>query len=160
MQPLWAPTIWAQSALNRSNPSLAIKTLQSALPFNLAVIAFGNTPSCMYPSYIRGKAYLAARQGKAAATEFQKILDHGGIVWHCWTGVLARLGAARANALQARTSQGADADAARVRALAAYADFLSLWKDADPTSLPEAGQGGVRKAEVSDCGAVLHSLLP
>jgi len=53
-------------------------------------------------------------------------------VWNCWTGALARLGVARANALQAKTSQGADADAARVRALAAYKDFLTLWKDADP----------------------------
>ena len=69
-------------------------------------------------------------------TEFQKILDHGGIVWNCWTGALARLSLARTNPLQAqtlaKTSQGADADAARVRALAAYKDFLALWKDADP----------------------------
>ena len=68
----------------------------------------------------------------AAAAQFQKILDHSGIVWNCWTGALAHLGVARANALQSRTSQGADADAARVRALAAYKDFLALWKDADP----------------------------
>ena len=51
---------------------------------------------------------------------------------NCWTGTLARLGVARANALQAMSSQGADADAARVRALSAYKDFLALWKDADP----------------------------
>ena len=82
--------------------------------------------------YVRGEAYLAAGQGSAAAAEFQKILDHSGIVWNCWTGALAHLGVARANALQAKTSQGADADAARVRALAAYKDFLALWKDADP----------------------------
>ena len=88
--------------------------------------------SCLYPTYIRGQAYLAGGQGSAAGAEFQKILDHGGIVWNCWTGALARLGVARANALQAKTSQGADADAARVRALAAYKDFLTLWKDADP----------------------------
>jgi hypothetical protein len=74
---------------------------------------------------------LAARQGSAAAAEFQKIIDYNSIVWNCWTGALAHLGVARANALQARTSQGADADAARVRALAAYKDFLTLWKDAD-----------------------------
>jgi hypothetical protein len=82
--------------------------------------------------YVRGQAYLAAGQSSAAAAEFQKILDHSGLVWNCWTGTLAHLGVARANALQARTSQGADADAARVRALAAYKDFLTLWKDADP----------------------------
>jgi hypothetical protein len=65
-------------------------------------------------------------------SEFQKILDHSGIVWNCWTGALAHLGVARANALQSRTAQAADADAARVRELAAYKDFLMLWKDADP----------------------------
>jgi hypothetical protein len=61
-------------------------------------------------------------------------LDHGGIVWNWWTGALAHLGVARANALQSKTLQGADADAARVRALAVYKDFLTLWKDTDPTS--------------------------
>ena len=81
---------------------------------------------------MRGEAYLAAGQGSAAAAEFQKIIDHGGIVWNCWTGALAHVGVARANALTAKTSQGADADAARDRALAAYRDFLTLWKDADP----------------------------
>ena len=75
---------------------------------------------------------MAAGQSKAAAAEFQKILDHSGIVWNCWTGALAHLGLARANAVQFKASQGADADAARVRALAAYKDFLTLWKDADP----------------------------
>ena len=68
----------------------------------------------------------------SAAAEFQKIIDHSGIVWNCWTGALAHLGVARANALRAKTSRRADADAARVRALAAYKDFLTLWKDADP----------------------------
>jgi hypothetical protein len=57
------------------------------------------------------------------------------VVWNCWTGALAYLGVARANALEARTLQGADADAARVRALAAYKDFLTLWKDGDPDIL-------------------------
>ena len=74
---------------------------------------------------------MAAGQGSAAA-EFQKILDHNGIVWNCWTGALAHLGLARAYALESKSSQGADADAARLRALAAYKDFLALWKDADP----------------------------
>jgi hypothetical protein len=98
----------------------------------LGEIAFVLNISCLYPTYIRGEAYLAAGQGAHAAAEFQKILDHSGIVWNCWTGALAHLGVARANALQSRTSQGAAADAARVRALAAYKDFLTLWKDADP----------------------------
>jgi hypothetical protein len=83
-------------------------------------------------NYPAKEAYLAAGQGTQAAAEFQKILDNGGLVWNCWTGTLARLGVARANGLQAKNSTGADADAARVRALAAYKDFLTLWKDADP----------------------------
>jgi eukaryotic-like serine/threonine-protein kinase len=74
---------------------------------------------------------LAAGQGNAAVTEFQKIIDHSGIVWNCWTGALARLGVARGYGLQSRTSQGPDANASRVRALAAYKDFFALWKDAD-----------------------------
>ena len=90
--------------------------------------AFVNNTSCLYHVYIHGEACLAANQSSAAAAEFQKILDHSGIVWNCWTGALAQLGIA----LQSRTSKGADADAARVRALAAYKDFLALWKDADP----------------------------
>jgi serine/threonine protein kinase/Tfp pilus assembly protein PilF len=132
MQSLWLPAIQAQLALDRKNPAAALNTLQAAFPLELGNIPFLNNPSCLYHVYVRGEAYLAAGQGSAAATEFQKILDHSGIVWNCWTGALAHLGVARANALQARTSQGADADAARVRALAAYKDFLTLWKDADP----------------------------
>ena len=132
MQSFWLPAIRAQLALNRKNPALALNTLRAASAVELGQISFVNNISCLYQTYIRGEAYLAGRQGKEAAVEFQKIIDHSGIVWNCWTGALAHLGAARANALQARTSQGADADAARVRALAAYKDFLALWKDADP----------------------------
>jgi eukaryotic-like serine/threonine-protein kinase len=86
----------------------------------------------MVTDYMRGEAYLASGQGVPAAAEFQKIIAHSGLVWNCWTGALALLEVARANALQSRTSQGADADAARTRALVAYRDFLALWKDADP----------------------------
>ncbi len=132
MQSLWLPTIQAQMALDRKNPPVALNALQAASPIELGEIAFVLNISCLYPVYVRGEAYLAAGQGSAAAAEFQKILDHSGIVWNCWTGALAHLGVARANALQAKNSQGAGADAARVRALAAYKDFLTLWKDADP----------------------------
>jgi serine/threonine protein kinase/tetratricopeptide (TPR) repeat protein len=132
VQSLWLSAIRAQVALDRKNPSMAIESVQTAVPIELGQITFVNNISCLYPTYIRGKAYLAAGQGKPAAAEFQKILDHSGIVWNCWTGALAHLGVARANALQAKTSQGADSGAARVRALAAYKDFLALWKDADP----------------------------
>jgi eukaryotic-like serine/threonine-protein kinase len=133
MQSLWLPAIQAQLSLNRKNSAAAIASLQPAVPpIEYGQIAFVNNLSCLYPTYIRGEAYLAAGQGKEAAAEFQKILDHSGIVWNCWTGALAHLGVARANALQAKNSSGADADAARVRALGAYKDFLTLWKDADP----------------------------
>jgi hypothetical protein len=104
----------------------------TAQPIELGQILFVANLSCLYPTYIRGQAFLAEGQGSQAATEFQKILDHSGIVWNCWTGALARLGVARANALQAKNSTGPDADAARVSALTAYKDFLTLWKDADP----------------------------
>jgi len=137
MQSLWLPAIHAQQALNRKNPAAAITSLQTAVPpIEYGQILFVANLSCLYPTYIRGEAYLAAGQGTQAAAEFKKIIDHSGIVWNCWTGALAHLGVARANALQSRTfqgqGQGADADAARVRALAAYKDFFALWKDADP----------------------------
>jgi serine/threonine protein kinase/tetratricopeptide (TPR) repeat protein len=132
MQSLWLPAIRAQLALDKKNPTSALSALQPASSIELGETPFGNNISCLYHVYVRGEAYLAAGQGTAAAAEFQKILDHSGIVWNCWTGALAHLGVARANALQAKTSQGADANAARVRALAAYKDFLILWKDADP----------------------------
>jgi tetratricopeptide (TPR) repeat protein len=132
MQSLWLPPIQAQIALDRKDRDRALNTLQASSPIELGLIQFVDNISCLYPTYVRGEAYLAAGQGSTAAAEFQRILDHNGIVWNCWTGALAHLGMARANALQARTSQGADADAARVRALAAYKDFLTLWKDADP----------------------------
>src|SRR5437867_3416332 len=132
MQSLWLPTIQAQLALDRKNPAAALNRLQAAAPMELGQIGFVANISCLYPVYVRGEAYLAAGAGTTAAAEFQKILDHSGMVWNCSTGAVAHLGLARAYALQSRTSQGADSDAAHVRALAAYQDFLTLWKDADP----------------------------
>jgi DNA-binding winged helix-turn-helix (wHTH) protein len=132
VQSLWLPVIRAQVALDQNNPASALNALQASSLIELGNIPFVSNISCLYPTYVRGQAYLAAGQSTAAAAEFQKILDHSGIVWNCWTGALAHLGVARANARQSRTSQGADANAARVRALAAYQDFLVLWKYADP----------------------------
>ena len=135
MQSVWLPAIRAQLELNHKDPGSALKTLEAAGPpleFGAITFAANASGSCLYPTYLRGQAYLAAGQGNAAAVEFQNILDHSGIVWNCWTGALARLGIARANALQSKSSQGADTDAARVRAIAEYKEFLALWKDADP----------------------------
>jgi predicted Zn-dependent protease/predicted Ser/Thr protein kinase len=132
IQQVWLPSIRAQLALAKKNPADAVNALQADLSIQYGLIDFTNNLSCLYPAYVRGQAYLAAGQGQPAAGEFQKILDHGGMVWNCWTGALAHLGLARANALEAKSREGADADAARVRALAAYKAFLELWKDAEP----------------------------
>jgi DNA-binding winged helix-turn-helix (wHTH) protein/tetratricopeptide (TPR) repeat protein len=131
MQALWLPAIQAQVALNRKNPSVALNAPQAVSPIELGIILNGST-TCLYHVYIRGEVELEAGQGDAAAAEFQKILDHTGIIGNCWTGALARLGVARAKALEVRTLLGTDADSARARALASYRDFLTLWKDADP----------------------------
>ena len=134
VQKLWLPAIRAQAALDRKDPKPAIEALQSAIPIELGSIQFAANASCLYHTYIRGQAYLAASDGKSAAAEFQKIINNDGIVWNCWTGALARLGVARANRLLATSlegSQAAEADLARSRARAAYKDFLTLWTDAD-----------------------------
>ena len=146
MQSLWLPAIRTQLALDKKNPDPAPNDLQSATTIELGTVPFG-TATGLYWIYVRGEANLATGNGGSAAAEFQKILDHNGIVWNCWTGALARLGVARANALQSRTAQGADADAARVRALAAYKDFLTLWKDAD-SDLPVYRQAEAEYAKL------------
>ena len=133
MQSLWLPGIYAQMALDRKSPAVARTVVEDVSPpIEFGLVNFVLNVSCLYPTYIRGEAELAAGQSRAAASEFQKIIDHSGIVWNCWTGALAHLGVARANALEARVSHGVDANAARARAFAAYKDFLTLWKDADP----------------------------
>jgi eukaryotic-like serine/threonine-protein kinase len=76
----------------------------------------------LYPAYVRGEAYLAVHQGQEAAIEFQKILDHRGIVVSDPIGALAHLQLGRAYALAGDTT----------KAKVAYQDFLTLWKDADP----------------------------
>ena len=134
------PTLSAQLALSRSatakssgtGSSKAIEVLQGAEPYELGTFGVTYSFVCGYPIYLRGEAYLAGRRGNEAAAEFQKILDHPGVVLNEPIGVLAHLGLARAYALGAQSSQGADADGSRAKARAAYHDFLTLWKDADP----------------------------
>ena len=118
VQSVWLPTVRAQIETGRKNPARSIELLQAAGPYEL-----GNVGSLsLYPVYVRGEAYLAARQESEAAVEFQKILDHRGIVLNEPISALAHLGLARAYALQGDTAE----------AKAAYQDFLTLWKDADP----------------------------
>ena len=131
MQSLWLPAIRTQLSISDKNTAYILNDPQNVSPIEYGGLLFTNNPTCLYTTYVRGNAYLAAGRGKEAEVEFQKILDHSGLVWNCWTGALARLGVARANALQAATSRGTDADAARAHARSAYDDFHTLWKDAD-----------------------------
>jgi serine/threonine protein kinase/Tfp pilus assembly protein PilF len=116
----YLPTIRAQLALSRNNSSNAIEILQAAIPYELG--QQGSRFRALYPIYVRGEAYRAAHQGKEAAAEFQKILDHRGLVLNEPIGALAHLGVSRAYVLQG--------DNAKARSK--YQDFLMLWKDADP----------------------------
>jgi DNA-binding winged helix-turn-helix (wHTH) protein/tetratricopeptide (TPR) repeat protein len=115
VQSHYLPTLRAQLALNRDDPSKAIEILQAATPYDLSALG------ALYPAYVRGEGYLAARQGNEAAAEFQKIIDHKGIVINAPIGALAHLGLGRAYALSGD----------KAKAKAAYQDFLALWKDAD-----------------------------
>jgi eukaryotic-like serine/threonine-protein kinase len=119
----YLPTLRAKLALSRANVQQALDFLRAAAPYELGLPAIGyyNWPD-LYPVYVRGEAYLAARQGSEAAAEFQKILDHRGIVLNEPIGALAHLGLARAYALQGDTT----------KARTSYQDFLTLWKNADP----------------------------
>ena len=119
----YLPVLRAILALNRRQPSRAIEVLESAAPYELGtprsnLQGFFGT---LYPVYVRGQAYLSAHQGAEAAAEFQKIIDHRGILVSDPVGALAHLQLARAFALSGDTA----------KAKSAYQDFLTLWKDAD-----------------------------
>jgi eukaryotic-like serine/threonine-protein kinase len=129
LQKYWLPTIRAAVAMERKDAKRAVALLQETSAIELGV---PNSFVMLVPVYLRGEAYLEMGSGEQAAAEFQKFIDHRGLVANSPYGALARLGMARAIAARAKTSHGADSDAARVHALAAYKDFLALWKDADP----------------------------
>ena len=120
----YLPALRALLALNHSEPSKAIELLQIAVPYDLGAprSGFHGFFGTLYPVYVRGEAYLAAHQGAEAAAEFQKILDHRGIVVSDPVGALAHLQLGRAFALSGD----------KTKAKTAYQDFLALWKDADP----------------------------
>jgi len=125
IQRYWLPTIRAANALQHKDPNRAIETLQVSVAVDLGEVAQVTVFLC--PVYVRGEAYLMLHDGKAAATEFRKFIDHRGLVVNFPWGSLARLGLARAYALDAVKDP-----AARDQARTAYRDFLALWKDADP----------------------------
>jgi eukaryotic-like serine/threonine-protein kinase len=129
VQRYWLPTIRAAVAMERKDPDRAVELLKETSLIELGV---PNGLVTLVPVYVRGEAYLALDDGHRAATEFQKFMDHRGLVANFPWGALARLGMARAHALQANISHGAADDDARARALAGYKDFLALWNDADP----------------------------
>jgi serine/threonine protein kinase/Flp pilus assembly protein TadD len=110
------PTIRAAIALQRKDPNQAVQLLKVA-----SAVELGDQANLL-PIYLRGEAYLMLHDGNSAAAEFQKFIDHRGVVGNFSWGALARLGVARAYAIGGDT----------VKARAAYQDFLTLWKDADP----------------------------
>jgi tetratricopeptide (TPR) repeat protein/predicted Ser/Thr protein kinase len=119
----YLPTLHAKLAISKGNASEAFESLRAAAPYELGVSTasvYGWT--ALYSVFVRGEAYLAAHQGSAAAAEFQEILDHRGIVVNELIGALAHLQIGRAYAMTGDTT----------KAKAAYKDFLTLWKDADP----------------------------
>ncbi len=113
---LWLPSIRAAIELDRKNPAKAVEYLQTSLPYELSFLTE------LYPAYLRGVAYTQLPRGDEAAAEFQKLFDHRGLVGYNQQWALARLGIARANVLQGD----------KTKARAAYNDFFTLWKDADP----------------------------
>ena len=117
----WFPVIESSIAMAQQAPDRAIIALEPSLPYELGSPPPGQN-GLMYPVYIRGLAYLAQRNGPAAASEFQKFLDHTGIVQNFLLGSLAHLQLGRAYTISGDTA----------KAKAAYQDFLKLWKDADP----------------------------
>jgi eukaryotic-like serine/threonine-protein kinase len=120
VQSNYLPTIRAAIALRKGDADAAIKALEPALPYELGQTNTAFT-FALFPAYLRGEAYLAAKQGAAAQAEFQKIVDHYGVVGNQPIGALAHLGLARAYALQRDST----------KARAAYDDFFALWKNAD-----------------------------
>jgi serine/threonine protein kinase/Tfp pilus assembly protein PilF len=119
----WLPTIRAAIELDYNNPAEAIRLLQGAASYELAAGLYtAEWAAPLHPVYVRGEAYLLLHQGKKAVAEYQKFLDHWGAVRNLPPGGLARLGLARAHAMQG--------EAAKART--AYQDFLTVWKDGDP----------------------------
>jgi serine/threonine protein kinase len=132
----YLPTTRAQIDLIHNDFARAVEALQPAAPYELGS-PHGVILLALYPVYVRGEAYLAVHQGSEAAVEFQKILDHRGIVLNEPIGALAHLQLGRAYAMEGDTA----------KARAAYQDFLTLWKDAD-ADIPILKQAKVEYAKL------------
>lgn len=122
VQSAWVPTIRAQFSLGNQKPGLALALLEPVKPYERGQLIGNLSYACMIPVFLRGEAYLAVKQGAPALAEFQKLSDNRGIVGNCWSGALALLGRARAQALEGSVN------AAR----SSYQRFFELWKTADP----------------------------
>jgi tetratricopeptide (TPR) repeat protein len=135
----YLPTLHALSALAHQAPSDAVERLQRAVPYDFAMpgTAFFGKFGGLYTAYIRGQAYLAAGRGQEAAAEFQKVLNHRGIVLADPIGALAHLQLGRAYVVAGDTT----------KAKSAYQDFLTLWKDADP-DIPVLKQASAENAKL------------
>ncbi len=127
------PTIRAAAALAKKDPASALSELQVTAPMDLGGILYLPANVCLFPVEVRAEAYLAAHHGAEAAAEFQKILDHPGLILNCPMGPLAYLGQARAYVLQAAdpTASPAALQDFRAKARASFEQFFSVWKDAD-----------------------------
>jgi tetratricopeptide (TPR) repeat protein len=132
------PAVRAAMKLQSGDPAAAIQILHSTLEYDLAYVAPFNN---LYPAYIRGEAYLQLREGRLASEEFQKLLDHPGIVGRNAIGALSHLQMARAQKLLGE----------RAAALKSYEDFLALWKTAD-ANLPVYQQAQAEYANLSASG--------
>ena len=135
----YLPTLHALSALAHRAPLDAVERLQRAVPYDFAMpgTAFFAKFGGLYPAYIRGEAYLAAGRGQEAAAEFQKVLNHRGIVFADPIGALAHLQLGRAYVVSGDMT----------KAKSAYQDFLTLWKDADP-DIPVLKQASAEYAKL------------
>jgi predicted Zn-dependent protease len=137
IQSYWVPSIRAAIALQHKDSNRALELLKVSGATELSTDALAAVQVVLIPVYLRGEAYLMLHDGNAAAAEFQKFVDHRGLVGNFPWGALARLGLARAYATRGDT----------VKARAAYQDFLILWKDADP-DIPSLKQAKAEYAKL------------
>jgi len=137
----YLPALRAKLALLHSNPAKALEILGAAGPCELGVPVYSyyNWPN-MYPAYVRGEAFLAAHRGAEAAAEFQKIIDHRGLVLNEPIGALSGLQVGRAYAISCDTG----------RARIAYQHFFDQWENADP-DVPLLKQAKLEFARLSSC---------